>query len=327
MGLSNYVFTRKNVTSISYKNHNDFLEKRGKLSHLIGASELASVIGLNNKYTSNVKKFYEKLGIIKPDEKSIERMIWGNLMEKPIAEVLKYYDLETGAYGYNFENNNAINSVREYRRILHDRLYNVSIDYLLNRNICELKTAYVMPSDDLSLGYVIQSLQQMRFSGKEKGYIVVFSQYQLKVFEINYSDFVENESFWDVIDNICLDFQNRIIKAKPIAEKYLLTGDENLMIELGQIEPNLIGLDDFSWKPSVDESVVLDAETTEKVLHLKNQISSIKPKIKELQSEVKNKELEIKSLMNDKEYLMSCDEEIIATYKTDKRGARRFSLK
>lgn len=100
----------------------------------IGGSEVGTVLGIN-KYDTNVRLFYEKIGSLEQRREDSERMFWGRKLEDDVANVWQYYDGTRDGYVENYNNGTLVRKCRSVNGYVVNPDYPwlfASVDRLIN---------------------------------------------------------------------------------------------------------------------------------------------------------------------------------------------------
>jgi predicted phage-related endonuclease len=171
------------LIKIKYKDHADFLVKRGEIDG-IGASDLSAILGLN-EYKSAIEVFYEKIGM--KEKKSFDNpsMYRGRLLEAIVVkDYWEYYDPENPDMDSLLGNvaiGRKIRTAKDYKYIVINPKYPwlyCSPDFAYGKDgLIEVKTvigfAHARWEAAVPPAYIMQLQQQLLLTGKKHGEIAI----------------------------------------------------------------------------------------------------------------------------------------------------------
>lgn len=261
----------------------------------IGGSDIPVIMGLS-KYKTPYKLFLEKVGDVKPDDQQTEPQYWGHALESVIANRF-------------IEDTDLVVSYPDTKRhYLHDFLYAHVDGFIEETNeVLEIKTAHAYTaskwgekdSDFIPTEYLLQIAYYCMILNAKGAHLCVLiggndyrHYYYKKDKELERRILEEALSFWDGVQN--------------------------------NTAPNACNRDDLEamYEPK-ESSVKSNDDIFEPIANL----LEIKNEIKQLKEKQTHCEFKIQEYMKDNELLVNNDDKVIASWKKDAKGKRRFLFK
>lgn len=301
--------------------------------HGIGASEIATIMGLN-KYKSSHQLFYEKV------EQNIEEfenvsMFMGKYMEDSIAELWQYYENETGSAEDaqlkmidNFNNKKIVRKCRKINSYLVNPEYPwlfASLDRLINKGdngkegALELKTISGYASDIWIGGippqYLVQLQQQLLISDLDYGELCILK-------DGRYIEVFKFERTQEIIDNIIevsKNFWDNVLQARSL----LAQGLPFEHLEPAAETDNVTAYEAFMNEKYLAKAA--KAEPTQEVLDHATDYTQCNNEINDIDKKKKYYAMLIKDHMREAE-LIDFGSQGKITWKVDKNGKRTLRI-
>ncbi len=265
----------------------------------LGASDSAIIMGYSS-YKTPYELYLEKLGLVTDDDndEETEQQYWGNALEPLIIK--------------RFSEKNNLDVT------FPDTIYHPNYPYIFANldgwivsenavveakcaNSFQRKSWDTSAVDGIPLNYLIQIAKQVAITNATKGYCAVLiggSEYLQFVYERDYAleelIIKSDIEFWHCVQN--------------------------------KIEPDPINTNDcrLKYKQVSPDKV---AQCTHNIAHALTKLLEVKSKIKESTQEEEEYKMRIMCHMGDAEYLVGQQGEIIATWKSTKKGNRVLIIK
>lgn len=272
-------------------------QQRIKRREGIGASDSPIIMGYSS-YKTPYQLYLEKTGIVEADEEITELQYWGNALEPLIIK------------RFSEENNVDIS--------VPDTVYHPDYPFIFanldgwiagENAVVEAKSANSFQrkewdmalTDGIPLVYLIQLAKQCAITNATRGYCAVLiggMEYKQFVYERD----IELE---EIIIQADIDFWHCV---------------------QNRIEPEFISTSDCRLKfptPSPEKKSL----ATFKVFNALKGLSDVKERVKELSEQEDRFKMQIMSHMGNAEYLLGHEDELLATWKANKKGTRVFNIK
>lgn len=184
----------------------------------IGASEMATILGLND-YESSIELYYKKTGVIPVNDFDNAAMFWGRELEKEIAEKWSFWDGTAESMMENFRTGKVIRKCRRINAYMQNKAFPfifASLDRIINKQggrvegSLECKTIAGWSADKWTAGippaYLIQNQTQVLVAGFDFGEIAVLKDG--RTFDV--LPFEKSENICVRILEAATDFFNRV---------------------------------------------------------------------------------------------------------------------
>lgn len=272
-------------------------EQRAKRHEGIGASDTPIIMGYST-YKTPYQLYLEKIGAVESDQEITEQQYWGNALEPLIIK------------RFSEENNVEVT--------FQDTVFHPEFPFIFanldgwipsENSVVEAKSANSFQrkewdmalSDGIPLVYLIQIAKQCAITNATRGYCAVL------IGGMEYKQFIyeRDAALEQLIIQADLEFWNCVTK---------------------RIEPDPISTSDCRLKfrtPSPDKISQATFGTSHTLVDLMN----VKIKIKQLNDEEDKLKMHLMTHMQDAEYLVGQEGELLATWKATKKGTRVFNLK
>lgn len=272
-------------------------EQRARRHEGLGASDTAIIMGYSS-YKTPYQLYLEKLGLIEPDNDMTEQQYWGNALEPIIIN------------RFSEENDVTVS--------FPDTVYHPDYPYIFANldgwiesedAVLEVKSANSFQrkewdmalADGIPLVYLIQVAKQCLITDATRGYCAVL------IGGMEYKQFTYERD--------------------KVLEELILKADiEFWECVQKRIAPDPINTSDCRLKfptPHPDKIQQLTFRTMNALVGLMN----VKASIKNLNEKEEKFKMEIMSDMGNAEYLIGQNDEILATWKANKKGTRVFNIK
>ena len=285
-------------TILKFKNREEWLQSR---TLGIGASEVGTLLGLN-PFETPYQLWRRKKGLDGPKQEN-NAMIMGHLFEDAVAQM---FAAQTDAkiIKNSVDDFTIYDNDRPYMRVSPDRVYwNKDTKHNeKNKRLLECKTTLLtIDGDNPPKSWFCQLQYQLGVSGYNYGSLAWI---MLNKREFDYRTYAFDDEFFEFIVGKVDEFWNRYI--------------------VGNEEPIAYRVSDTIIKYPKEEKGK-SIELTESLSDAIEDLRSVKEKISALEAKKKQDEAIIKMEMKDAESIISGDE-IVATWKANKAGTRRFVL-
>lgn len=272
-------------------------EQRAKRVNGIGASDSPIIMGYSS-YKTPYQLYLEKIGAIESEDELTEQQYWGQELE-PI--IIKRFAKENNVEitfpdtvyhpEYSFIFANLDGWIPSENAVVEAK----------NANSFQRKEWDMALSDGIPMMYLIQIAKQCAVTNATRGYCAVL------IGGMEYKQFVyeRDVSLEEIIINADIEFWNCI---------------------QNKIEPSPLNTSDCRLKfptPSPEKIVASTFKTSNALAELMN----VKIKLKELSDTEDMYKMHLMSHMGDAEYLMGQSGELLATWKSNKKGTRVFNIK
>lgn len=247
-------------------------------THGIGASEAAACLTPSlHEYTSGIRVFYEKIGMVPHQTTNNEFIHWGIADEEKIAEAWEFWDGKLDEnknpnYINNFAAGNRIRRCRRVNGIIQNPKFPwiyMSPDRLINKGMPTLDDNLELNGPPLEFEAPLEVKTISKFSSnkwkiKIPVYYLVQVTVQMIVMEVDYCEMairedgnklrVERIPFMPELANQILeqtrDFWERVKMGKTLYAQMLMESDrkkqELILAEIHKLEPPNDGSEDFS---------------------------------------------------------------------------------
>lgn len=193
-----------------------------RMNNGTGASEVGVIMGLS-PYKSAIQLFYEKLGIVKPKERTV-RMHIGNISEGIIADLFDYWEKDNDTFLKNLNEGKKVRKLEELgsyctnssmpnifasldRRFLDSDGQYVAVEL---KNTTQM--AYSQYKDGINVSHLVQLATQILCSGYKGGYLATLIDNTQ--FQVVYLTYKEALSMKDAICNAVNGFWSGVLKAR-----------------------------------------------------------------------------------------------------------------
>ena len=272
-------------------------EQKQRRKEGLGASESAIIMGYST-YKTPYQLYLEKTGIVTAEDEQSEQQYWGNALESAIIK--------------RFEEENHVEVT------FPDTVYHPDYPFIFanldgwiaaDHAVVEAKCVNsfqrgqwdMAATDGIPLAYLIQIAKQCAITNAIRGYCAVLvggNEYQQFIYE-------RDLPLEALIIQSDIEFWDKVQK---------------------RIEPDPINTTDCRLKfKDVKEGKT--AIATFKISHTLADLANTKLKAKDLESREDMLKMAIMQFMGSAEYLMGQQEEILATWKANKKGTRVLNLK
>ncbi len=272
-------------------------EQRQKRKEGLGASDSSIIMGYST-YKTPYQLYLEKTGIVSDEDIQTEQQYWGNALE---SAILKRFEEENNveitfpdtvfhpSYPYIFANLDGWISAD--KAVVEAKCVNS-----FQRGQWDLAV-----SDGIPLAYLIQIAKQCAITDAKRGYCAVLvggNEYMQFTYE-------RDLALESLIIQSDIDFWDKVQK---------------------RIEPDPINTTDCRLKfKDVKEGKTINS--TFKISHTLVDLSNTKLRIRDQEAREDMLKMAVMQYMGDSEYLMGQQEEILATWKANKKGTRVLNLK
>ena len=198
-----------------------------RMNNGCGASEVGVIMGLS-PYKSSIQLFYEKLGIIKPKERTV-RMHIGNMSEGIIADLFNYWEKDNDTFLRNLNDGRKVRELEELSSYCRNSEM-PSIFASLDRHYrdtgfkdsdggyiaVELKNttqmAFSQYKDGVNPSNLVQLATQILCSGYKAGYLATLvDNVRFEVLKLTYKEALTMKS---AICSSVKDFWDGVLKAR-----------------------------------------------------------------------------------------------------------------
>lgn len=263
----------------------------------LGASDSAIIMGYSS-YKTPYQLYLEKIGTVSDDDEESEQQYWGNAIE-PL--IIKRFEEENGCVV-----------------TFPDTIYHPVFPFLFanldgwietERAVVEAKCANsfqkkqwdTSTSDGIPLSYLIQIAKQVAITDAKRGYCAVLfggNEFMTFVYE-------RDKALEELIIKSDIEFWNCVQNRR---------------------EPDPVNTNDcrLKYKTANPDKI---ANATLKTDNALTTLINIKLRIKEISQDEDRYKMQLMNHMQDAEYLMGQDGEIMATWKANKKGTRVFNIK
>lgn len=271
--------------------------QRAKRHEGIGASDTPIIMGYST-YKTPYQLYLEKTGIITSYDEITEQQYWGNALEPVIVK--------------RFAEENDVTVT------FPDTVYHPDYPYIFanldgwiesERAVLEVKSANSFQrkewdmglTDGIPLVYLIQIAKQCLITDADRGYCAVL----IGGMEYKQFTYERDKSLEELILQSDIDFWHCV---------------------QNRIEPDPMSTSDCRLKfptPHPDKIV----HSTFKIMNALVSLMNIKASIKDYEKQEDELKMQIMSHMGNAEYLYGQDDELLATWKANKKGTRVFNIK
>lgn len=198
-----------------------------RMNNGCGASEIGVIMGLS-PYKSSIKLFYEKLGIIKPKERTV-RMHIGNMSEGIIADLFDYWENDNDTFLKNLNDGRKVRKLEELGSYcLNSEMKNIfaSLDrhyrdtgfpdsdgqYIAVELKNTTQMAFSQYKDGVNPSNLVQLATQILCSGYKEGYLAtLIDNVRFEVLKLTYKEALSMKS---AIVNSVNEFWNGVLRAR-----------------------------------------------------------------------------------------------------------------
>lgn len=263
----------------------------------LGASDSPIIMGYSS-YKTPYELFLEKTGQVSLDDEMTELQYWGNALEPAILnrfsqenglEVTRRGTVHHPDYPFIFANLDGW--IESEKAVVEAKCVNI-----FQRREWDMSL-----EDGIPMNYLIQIAKQCMITDASRGYCAVLvggMEYRQFIYERD--QFIE-----DTILKSDIEFWDLVQRREP---------------------PEMSNTSDCRLRyrtPSIDKM----ARANFKVSNALEALANCKIKVKSLQSDEEKYKMHIMNHMADAEYLMGMDNELLATWKANKKGVRVFNIK
>lgn len=272
-------------------------EQKEKRIEGLGASDSPIVMGYSS-YKTPYQLYLEKTGVVTAQQEETEQQYWGKVLEPLIIN------------RFAEENNVKISLLDTVYHPDHPFIFANLDGYIESENaVVEAKCANAFQrrewdstfADGIPLVYLIQIAKQVSVVNADRGYCAVLiggCEYHQFVYE-------RDKALEELIIQSDIDFWHCV--QNKIEPSSINTNDCRL--KYGKVSPEKIVHATFTINQSLNE-----------LINVKSGVKKL------LEAEDKHK-MQLMNHMQDAEYLMGQDGEIMATWKANKKGTRVFNIK
>lgn len=272
-------------------------EQKKKRVEGLGASDSPIIMGYST-YKTPYQLYLEKTGLVTSEEEVTEQQYWGNALEPLIIQ------------RFAEENNVKVSFPDTIYHADYPFIFANLDGFLESENaVVEAKSANAYQRkewdsgavDGIPLVYLVQIAKQVAVANADRGYCAVLiggCEYHQFVYE-------RDKALEELIIQSDIRFWECVQK---------------------RIEPDPINTNDcrLKYRMVTPEKIASATFTTSKTL---TELSSVKTEIKQLSETEDRYKMDLMRYMQDAEYLMGPDGEIVATWKANKKGTRVFNIK
>lgn len=272
-------------------------EQRSRRNKGLGASDTPIIMGYST-YKTPYQLYLEKTGAIEPDEEITEQQYWGNALEPIIINRFAEENDVTVTFpdtvyhpDYPFIFANLDGWIESENAVIEAK----------SANSFQRKEWDMALTDGVPLVYLIQIAKQCLITNATRGYCAVLiggMEYKQFIYERDavLEDLIlkADLEFWDCVQN--------------------------------RREPDPINTSDCRLKfptPQPDKVANANFRTSNALIGLMN----VKASMKDLTQKEDTLKMELMSHMGNAEYLMAQDGQLLATWKSTKKGTRVFNIK
>jgi len=193
-----------------------------RITHGAGASEIGVIMGLS-PYKSAIQLFYEKLGIVKPQERTV-RMHIGNISEGIISDLFEYWEKNNDTFLKNLNEGKKVRKLEELGSYctntempsifasLDRRFLDSDGEYVAVELKNTTQMAYAQYKDGINVSHLVQLATQILCSGYKGGYLSTLIDNTR--FEVVYLTYKEALSMKTAICNAANEFWSGVLKAR-----------------------------------------------------------------------------------------------------------------
>ena len=243
-------------------------KQRSERINYIGSTDAPGILGMS-RYSSPLKVWCEKTGILKPEDIGNKLHVRiGTKMEQVVSEL---YEEETGK------------KLRKVNETVYHKKYPFiacNLDrYIVGEDtILEIKTASEYKKlewneDDIPQEYIIQVYHQMAVTGKKAEICCLIGNSSLKIKKIHYDE----KSLEMLIDKE-VEFWNKYVVPK-IQPEIIIENDSEILKNIYPIASNKIVL---SLSPEINPQIKRVEECTKTIKMLESEIEVIKNNVKNM---------------------------------------------